>query len=133
MNEKAIGQGMLIESVVHHQDLMIDIWADGSLMYCLSSTGHIDIIKYRKPGTGAIRSSDLHRSVFTKSTPKSDGHAAVALTGTERYLAVATYDQRESLNTIWLTDRRGKILKKTYDRDEIFINGYAQTIHRMEF
>lgn len=84
INEKAIDQGMPIDSVVHHQDLMIDIWADESLMYCLSSTGHIDIIKYRKPGIGAIRSSDLHISVFTKSTPKSDSHAAVANSLTQK-------------------------------------------------
>ena len=133
MNEKVIDQGMPIETVIHHQDLMTDIWSDGSVLYCLSSAGHIDIVKYRLANSQAIRSSDMHIAAFNESKTLSQNHRAVALTGTRGYLAAATYD-RETIksNTLWLMDRRGKILSKANDCGESK-DGTAQTIHRMEF
>ena len=135
LDKEAIDRGAKIEIIHHTQDGMIDIWADDRALYCLNMAGRLDIVYYRTPGNKLAINPGISDFAFHEDNPmiKQKRHA-ITLSGNDQYLAAAVFDDYKYINTIWLMNRKGKVLSH-----EVCVNAYplastsTNTIDRMEF
>ena len=102
---------------------MVDLWPDKQILVCLNADGKLDIVKHRLHRKLADHTQNLQKSAF-----KLD-----ALFEKDNMIAVATYNHGNKTSSMYLLDRRGKVLSKATDQARAESPSGPNPVQRIEF